>query len=259
MTDPTAERLEGFWRRERPEVLAGLVMLENASHMREGGVGELVRALSWLHYHAIVGFEEGVATESRRAVDLGATREQLLELLALAFIHSGPKGMRAVASACEDLIGGLVARPGAAAAFPPGWEPDPGALRSGLDFSRPELSGDELAALRRWYLRYLGELPPYVEFLARYRPQLLKVYRNRLENAVRGALPKQIVPFALLHFECIRGYASGVREAALLARGFGVSRPQALEAVAAAFLYAGGAAVNVLERAAGDVVGAWPA
>jgi alkylhydroperoxidase/carboxymuconolactone decarboxylase family protein YurZ len=258
--DAAAETMAGFWERTRPGVLEGYLAQEAQARLPGGeGVGELALALMWLHHHAIVGFEDGLRAEAGRAHALGATKDQLLELLALAFIHSGPRGMRLVAQVCGEMIAGYqpVERDGRA--FPHGWEPDPEALRSGLDFSDPELSAAEMERLRAWYGRYLGESPPYVEFLWAYRPALLKVYRNRLEHAVRTALPKQIVPFVLLHYEAVRGSGPGVREQLLLCRGFGVTRDQALEAVSAALLYSGPAAVATVETAAGDVLREWPA
>jgi hypothetical protein len=56
-----------------------------------------------------------------------------------------------------------------------------------------------------------------------------------------------------------RGFAGGIREGLLLARGFGVTKTQILEAIDWGTFYGGHDALNLLDEVAGDVLDAWPA
>lgn len=66
-------------------------------------------------------------------------------------------------------------------------------LRSGLDFSDPQLSPAELLRLEDWYEDLTGEVPPVVRFMGRHRPDVLKAYRDRYESCLK-VLPKQSLP-----------------------------------------------------------------
>jgi hypothetical protein len=145
--------------------------------------------------------------------------------------------------------------PGSGAAFPDGWAFDPEAFNSGLDFASPDLSADDWTMLRAWYEENIGEVPAHVEFLAAHRPRLLKAYRNRMEHLVRGGLPKQMVPYALLYFDVIRGFAPGVRENILLARHFSIDDELIVSGICRAVTsYAGMAGIATVIQAAGDLL-----
>ena len=122
------EAAEGFWQRNRPDVLRTDAQVRG-SNSRGSGAGELARSLLWLHYHTIVGFQEGIRAAAHRAKELGATKDEMLELLALAFINSGPRGMRVAAIECESVVASLVAVAPSHRRFPQGWAPDPGRLQ----------------------------------------------------------------------------------------------------------------------------------
>ncbi len=78
-------------------------------------------------------------------------------MLALAFLHAGPRGMEVIAEASRGIeFPDAAERP---ATFPPGWAADIDAFRSGLDFSSIALSDDEKSLLYGWYLRTIGEVP----------------------------------------------------------------------------------------------------
>src|SRR5262249_19015015 len=136
--------------------------------------------------------------------------------------------------------------------YPDGWAPDPEFFQAGLDFSTVEMQAGELDKIRDWYRRVCGEVPEWVEFLGKVRPDLLKGYRNRFENTVR-VMPKQLMPWILLQFETIRGHEAGIRETVLLCKGFGVTKQEAMNAVAWGMLYGGHGAMSTVARAAGDV------
>src|SRR5262249_48908506 len=142
----------------------------------------------------------------------------------------------------------------AVSTWPAHWNVDAAAFSSGIDFSSIDLLPNELELIEGWYEETCGEVPRWVGFLAEHRPQLLKVYRNRFEHSVREAMPKQMFPFLQLHFNTLRGFQEGIREAVLMGRGFGMTRDDLLDAILWAWVYGGPAAISIVEEAAGDVL-----
>ena len=138
--------------------------------------------------------------------------------------------------------------------FPPEWSFDPHAFDSGMDYSTREATEEDMRRLRDWYERMLGEVPRYVDFLARHRPGLLKAYRDRYEHAIRDSLPKQMLPFLLLHANVVRGFREGIRENVLLGRALEMTREQLLDAICSAVLHAGVEALSIADEAAGDLL-----
>lgn len=206
----------------------------------------------FLPFYALIGYDVGVRYLLHTRQKLGMTREQIFEGIAIAFLVMGPAGAETVARALEDYEW---LEPTEPAQFPDGWAPDAAAFASGLDFERPELTDDEEERLLQWYLDTLGELPPYVRFLLRERPELLKAYRGRFENCLR-ILPKQFVPTTLLHYSVTRGFEHGIRENLLLARAFGVEKAIALNTIGSASLN-GIDTISIVEAIAGDVFAGW--
>jgi hypothetical protein len=151
----------------------------------------------------------------------GLTRSQVYESLGICFLVGGPRGMETIALAVRDYEWIEPSRP---ATFPDGWAHRPEFLSSGLDFSTREASAGDVEKMRDWYLRTLGEVPPYVELLLDLRPSLLKAYRDRYEN---------------------------------LLRALGVSRQQVVNIAGSASLNGGMAGFSLMARAAGDVLRNW--
>jgi len=238
-----------FWLDHTPEVLKRHRLQAYAA-----GHSGAWFPLIYLHYYTVTGYEDGIAYELRNAIHGGASRGQILETLATAFIHAGPFGLRYVASAAGDVLETCDDRGFARGFFPDGWAPDPDAFASGLDFSRVALAPAERASLIEWYERTLGEVPRYVRFLLESNPALLKASRGRFENAMRTSLPKQMMPLLLLHLNVSRGFDDGVREAVQLAKAFGLGRERTLWTIGWGMLYGGTAAVSMVDRAAGDVL-----
>jgi hypothetical protein len=245
-----------LWIELRPDVLKryrqyAVTMSRSESEFPKIGV------LCYLHNYAIVGFEGGIRYQITNARKRGrAQKDDVVSTLALAFLESGPRGTGAVAAAAREQL--LEYEDPEPSAWPEGWAFEPEAFRTGLDFSTPDLSDAELRLLTQWYERVCGEVPAYVRFLARHRPDVLKAWRNRFEFAVKRSLPKQMVPLIQLQWEVFRSRGPGIREAALLARGLGVDRSFAQNAVARGMLYGGPTAATVVEEAAGDVFDDWP-
>ena len=211
-----------------------------------------VFVFGFLPFYAVIGYDVGVRYLIHTRQRMGLTKAQILEGIAISFLVMGPAGMETVARALD---GYPWLTPDKPAEFPDGWAPDPGAFTTGLDFSSPHMSPDELTSVQGWYETTLGEIPPHVKFLAANRPDLLKAYRQRFENCVRE-LPKQIVPTTLLHYNVIRGSASGIRHNVLLARAFGVTKELVLNTIGSASL-TGIEGFDLVHDSAADIFAHW--
>jgi hypothetical protein len=241
-----------FWLEFRPDVLKRHKARTRHFSSPELPTAPLVQILAAIHQYTIMGFREGIAYEIRLAQNLGATRADILDTLSVAFIHAGHRGMYA-AAAYADYLRDYVDPP-ETDRFPAGWSHEPGAFASGMDFSSPEATAQDMERLRAWCVDTLGEVPAHVDFLARHRPGLLKAYRDRYEHAIRDSLPKQMLPYLLLNHSVARGSHAGIRENVLLGRAMGMRREQLLDAICFAVLNAGVNALDVADAAAGDLL-----
>jgi len=243
-----------FWTEFRPEVAR---LHQARTPLYYLGQRSAVPALACLHQYAIKGFADGVRYETRLAWSRGARRSDILDVLSIAFLHSGHVGMYP-ATTVAPLLREYAGPPPAGTPFPRNWAFERGAFSSGMDFSRPRASEADLDALDDWYARTIGEVPRHVQFLRRNRPELLKAHRNRYEHAISESLPKQMLPYLLLHYDIYRGFAGGIRENLLLARACGLTRGQVLDAICSSVLHAGAAGLNLVDSAGGDILAAWP-
>jgi hypothetical protein len=144
------------------------------------------------------------------------------------------------------------------AAFPVGWAPDSEAFKSGIDPSTLELTEADRRSLFGWYERTLGEVPRSVQFAARYNPSFLKAFRLKWENAFKGALPKQMMPLLMLRNNTLAGRRDGMREAALLAKAWGVRSEWVVHTVThLAYYFIGLEGLYAAEDALADVLARW--
>jgi hypothetical protein len=242
-----------FWLEFRPDVLKRYRSGTRFATSAEEKSHPLPHVLAMLHYYAIRGYHEGILYEVKLCQSMGATKGEILDTLAFAFIHGSPLGMNFVATSSTEYIRNW-SEPPQMDRYAQGWSFDPDAFKSGMDFSTAETNAAEMERLTKWYASTLGEVPKYVTFLKQHRPEMLKAYRNRFEHAVREALPKQMVPYLLLNYNAIRGFSDGIREAVLLARHFEMTRPQILDAITWAFYYGGVDALSIVDDVAGDIL-----
>jgi hypothetical protein len=242
----------------RPDMLKLHLRQAREIHVIPGeGRYRALTAVAMLHWYACNRYPEGIIHEIRTLQGEGATKAQINEILAIAFLHSGPSGMRFVYDAAFDYLL-TYQEPSQPVAFPSGWSGDPGALKSGIDLSSPELSHADREALFGWYERTLGEVPRSISFLAGHDPRFLKAQRAKLEATMRGALPKQMLPYILLHHNVNRGFAGGIREATLLGRAWGMTKAQVMHAITfAASAVAGTDALYVVDDAVGELLAGW--
>ncbi len=214
-------------------------------------------SLNMLHYYAIQGYEDGILYEIHLSKRRGATKGEVLDTLGVAFLHSGPLGARFVASSSTAYLEAWQDEEPSQdndERWPETWAFDPGAFASGMDFSRADASRQDIERLFAWYEATIGEVPAYVKALSELRPDFLKAYRNRYENLLRGGLPKQMLPYLLLHYAIERGHEEGIRENVLLCKAMGVTREQVIDGVVWSSVYAGIEAAGTVDRIAGDVI-----
>ncbi len=207
-----------------------------------------------LAFYALMGYLTGVRYVLHSWKTRGVSKAEALEMLAMSFIHCGPRGMQCIAEAAKDVE--FEDKPSDPANFPDGWAPDIGAFKSGLDFSTVGLSANEKSKLYDWYMRTIGEIPPYVRFMAEHRPRLMKTHRARIENMLY-VLPKQMWPTHMLYYHVMRREAEGIREAVLLCKAWGVTKADTLDVIGNALVYGQMEAATMIQNEAGDIFDGW--
>ena len=204
--------------------------------------------------YAMAGYEVGVRYQIGSLQAAGLDRAQCLDGIAICALYCGPRGLETIARALDDYAW---IEPETPVRFPSHWTVDPSALASGIDFTDSGLSEAELERIRAWYLRVMGQVPRYVDFLAAHEPEMLKVYRNRFETCLK-VLPNQVLPATLIQYHATHGNLPGIREHLLLARGLGMTKREVLHLVMAGTEYGGIEAISIVDEAAGDVFASWP-
>jgi len=223
--------------------------------------GELdmsITVLTMLHWYACNRVVEGIAHEVRSSASVGASKAAVNEILSLAFMHSGPAGFGAVYEAAHDFMN-TFPEPETTLSWPAGWGPDVDAFKTGLDFSVPDLVAGEQDLLFGWYENTIGYVPRSIRLLAKYNPRFVKAHRGKFESALRtGVLPKQIVPYILIHYNMNRGWGDGIREAALLGKAWGMTRDQVIHAITLGTGYMAGLdGLSIADEAIGDLLESW--
>jgi hypothetical protein len=242
-----------FWLEFRPSVVKRHKARTATYYL---GPPSALSALTALHQYVCSAFADGIEYEIELAASMGASRGDVLDVLSIAFIHSGHPGMYALSAHTE-----LLRRPWPPSdrrPFPEGWNGDRELLVSGMDFTELAATPEDCAALIAWYERTIGEVPRWVTFLARRRPDLLKTYRNRYEHAIAESLPVQMLPYLLLNYSVSHASADGIRENLLLGRALGLTRAQALDAICSAVLHAGAEAFALVDELADPLLDTFP-
>ena len=244
-----------FWLDDRIDILKRYRLWSGTITNRAAGdrIMYSPNGYGFVYLYGITGYDAGVNYIVHMEQQQGFTKEQVLEGIATAFVWLGPRGMESVA---KGLASYEWIQPAGRPSFPDNWSADPDAFRSGLDFRAPELTAAELAQLKAWYARVEGEVPAYVDFLAAHGGKLLKAYRQRFELTLR-TLPKQIMPYVMIHIDVMRGNRDGIREGVLLARGFGMTKAQTLEAIAWGMFYGGVETGSIVDEVASDILDSW--
>jgi alkylhydroperoxidase/carboxymuconolactone decarboxylase family protein YurZ len=236
-----------FWLSERPDVLKSYRRAIETTCGFDALPAAAV-GLLFLHQYVVTANAKGVLYEVIASRYWGASRDQVVETLAFAFLHAGPHGMAVATASCGDYLGKWTEETAGSATWPAGWRPDPVAMRSGIDYYSDGFSHEDRAALEEWHRRTEGEVPDYVAYLAERNPAGLKAFRHRFEHALRGALPKQMAPLFLLQVAGLRGEPAAQRRAAHMARAFGVSDEQIAHTVSMLQIYTGHTSMDAAIR-----------
>jgi hypothetical protein len=227
----------------------------------EDGLPLFAVSLLFLYTYVVLANERAIFYEVIASHEWGATKRDVIGTIQLAFLEGGPVGANAVAELSEDYLRNWDATDEAPqSGWPEGWNrPAAGAYRSGLDYGTTELSSREQAALLKWYERRGEDVPAYVHFMAKHRPEALKTLRSRYEHALgETQLPEQMIPLFRIHAGSARRREDTVRAAAVQARRLGVTKGQLLEALWWSFLYANEETLNAMAEAVDPILDDWP-
>lgn len=79
---------------------------ESVAHISKaadgGALSEKTKTLIWLAIDSVLGKDEGVKALSRKARELGATREEIAETVRIVFIGAGLPGLSSAVKAFEQ-------------------------------------------------------------------------------------------------------------------------------------------------------------
>jgi hypothetical protein len=247
-----------FWFDYRPDMVKRQRLLTIMSERGEARKHPLIGLLGALHRYVTVGYAEGVTYQIQNCRSNGATKGNVLDTLAIAHLHGSLRTTSMIVDAARAALadwnddGNADREP-----FPATWEFDAKAFDSGLDFSVEEMSSEEMKRLEAWHVQNGGEVPPYVLFMERWRPNLLKAHRNMLEHAIAFDLPKQMMAYLKIYFEVMQGNPEGIREGVLLARSFGITKEGVIDAIFRPFGHVGTAPIAAVETSVGDILTSW--
>jgi alkylhydroperoxidase/carboxymuconolactone decarboxylase family protein YurZ len=212
--------------------------------------------LMYVYFYVAAGNGKGALYEIIAARALGCSRAEVLETIHLATLVAGPLGVNPLGELAHEY---LLEWPEdeSSVVWPEGWAPDPAAFRSGIDHSSDELTEAELELVRAWHRRLHGEVPRHVDFFAAADPVSFKTQQLRVEKAVGGALPAQLIPLLQLVLAAIRLWPQPVRRAVQEARSLGARREHAVATLYWAAVYGGDTVLETAFDAAGDLLESW--
>jgi len=218
----------------------------------------LMMGIANLFSYVHMAWEPGIHNQFRVLQRQGLAKAQLMDIVMVAQLSAGMRGLQCVYNAVGTLLPDFQDRP-VKPAFPAGWEVDPDAFRCGLDLSTRELTPHDVHALTDWYVRTMGEVPRSVRFASRYHPMFLKAQRAKWESAIR-TLPKQVMPYLMLRHTTANGFQDGIRQAALLGKAWGMSREWIVNPVMhTAYYFTGLQGLGAAERALRPILDDWEA
>jgi hypothetical protein len=236
------------WRGPLYEMYATSLMLDYAPDFaklsrwsadyfgRPSHVNVILLSCQNIHSYLMLGWETGILNEFITLHRNGMAMEQTMELVMFSQLYAGMRGLGHVFRAVGETLPAYGPPVEPLAPFPPGWAADPEAFRCGLDMSTRDMLPADVAALTSWYEHTIGYLPRSVSFGLKHHPGFVKVNRAKWEVAIK-TLPKQLAPYLLLRHHAITGSTDGLREAALLAKAWGVSKKYVEHSLACAAMY----------------------
>lgn len=211
-----------FWLEHRSSVVRGYRRFAEACAGVSGGLPPAVVALIYLHTYAMSGWPGGALYQIIAARRWGASKDDVLDMLSLAFLHGGPRGFSDVAPACSDYLRSWTDDDEVKGdRWPAEWRPNFGTLGSGIEYSTGGLGAGETEIIQGWYERMTGESPGHVGFLSRHGPDVLKALRVRQETVLTSA-PDELFALCVLHAAATFGEVRTMRRAVHYAQKLGV-------------------------------------
>lgn len=245
-----------FWMKHKEEEFKRYRRLLEASFV-SGMPSENVSFLLFLHSYVVAGYEPGVLYEVIGCHKTGITKQQIVDAIALAYLHAGPMGMNGIAKGTDEYLDKWTHDlPYDGQVWPTGWQIDGNVFRSGLDFSASGMTPAEIERLRQWHVDHHGEIPNYVNFLAKWNPEALKSLRARYEGAV-NTLPKQLIPLMMFHTAALQRAPAAMRRYAFQARKYGVKRMEMVELITFLLMYTGDISSETMTEAVEPVMDGW--
>lgn len=257
------------WRGPMYEMYANSLMLDYAPDFaklhrwgsdffgRPSHVNIILLSSQNIHSYMMLGWETGILNEFITLRRNGMSKEKVMELVMFSQLYAGMRGLGHVFRAVGETLPAYGPPVEPLAPFPEGWAADPGAFKAGLDLSTREMTEPDRAKLTAWYEETVGYLPKSIQFGLKYHPQFVKVNRAKWEVAIK-TLPKQIAPYLMLRHHTITGSVEGLREAALLAKAWGVTRELVIQGIAGSAMYfTGFEGLYAAQEAVDDLLDDW--
>jgi hypothetical protein len=259
------------WRGGTYELGANALMLDYAPEFaklhrwgsdmvgRPDPVNIMLLGIQNMASYVMLGWETGIVNQVISLRRNGMPKEQTMELIMLAQLYAGMRGLGHTFRAVGAFLPAIGEPPaGKTAAFPDGWDVDPDSIRCGLDLTTLEVTDTDRQNLIGWYERTIGYLPKSIEIGLRYDPAFVKMQRAKWEAAIR-TLPKQVIPYLQIRLNMMSGSVPGLREAAQLARAWGISRTHAVMGVTASAMYfTSFEGLYTMHEAMADILEDWP-
>jgi hypothetical protein len=195
----------------------------------------MMLAVQNMHSYMWYGWETGIRNTFHTLTRTGLTKQQIMEIIHFGMIYSGMRGMGHTYQAAGDLLA-ILTPPPIPVKYPAGWAPDPEAFNSHMDMTKREMTEQDVKNLTEWYEKNVGFLPKSIRFGMKYHPELLKADRRKWEVAFKTA-PKQFAPYNMLRQHVTTGHREGLREAALLAKNWGIDNHWLIKGITGSAYY----------------------
>ena len=235
------------WRGPLYEVYANSLMLDYAPDFaklhrwgsdffgRPSITNVITLSMQNIHSYMMLGWETGILNEFHTLRRNGMRKAQIMELVMFSQLYAGMRGLGHVYHAVGNLLP-VWDDPDHEAPFPDGWAADPEGFKCGLDLSTREFTDQDRKNLTEWYERTIGFLPRSILFGLKHHPEFVKVNRAKWEVAIK-TLPKQVAPYLMLRHHTLSGSRDGLREAALLAKAWGVTSQWIVQGIMSSAMY----------------------
>jgi hypothetical protein len=224
------------------------------SYGRPNRVNIILLGIQNLHSYIMLGWETGILNQFSLQHRNGLAKERIMELVMFTQLYAGMRGLGHVFRAVGETLPSWGPPGEPEAEFPEGWAADPAAFRCGLDLSTLEPTEQDARNLADWYERTIGFIPESIRFGLKENPKFVKLNRAKWEVAIK-TLPKQVAPWLMLRHHTITGSVEGLREAALLARAWGITPELIVQGVtSSAYYFTGFEGLYAVQKAIHDIV-----